>query len=352
MKKRYNGVEYDTDLDYTGLIRQAADSGDPAAAARYEQARNAKIAGEGLPYAATNDYAAWLPGATGASMDFMALINEAVRSGDLAAAARYEQQRNRKIRDQGLTYPETSQFTDWLPENRYRFDPEQDADYAAAKTRMDRAFEAFTRSADFRYDPETDPVYAAYAARYRTEGRAAMEDTLGRAAALTGGYGSTYAESAAQQAYGTYLSRLNDVLPELYGAAYKRHRDAQSDRATEYAYARASADKAYDRAYAQWSGRLQLSRADEASTAARYAAADKAAAEAAETAKRDADSAAADAKKDAESAQKNQTTAKNNLANMIFKTGYTPTDAELAAAGMTRAEAEAWKQAYYTNLWT
>ena len=352
MKKRYNGVEYDTDLDYTDLIRQAAENGDNAAAAQYEQARNAKIAGEGLQYAATNDYAAWLPGATGANTDYMALINEAVQAGDLAAAARYEQQRNRKIRAQGLTYPETSQFVDWLPENRYRFDPEQDADYAAAKERMDQAFQALTQGGDFRYDPESDPVYQAYAARYLRQGRAAMEDTMGRASALTGGYGSTYAESAAQQAYGTYLSRLNDVLPDLYGAAYKRHRDAQSDRATAYADARAATDKAYERAYSQWSSRLQLSRADEQTTAARYAAAEKAAADAAESAKRDADSAAADAKKDAESAQKNQTTAKNTLANMIFKTGYTPTDAELAAAGMTRAEAEAWKQAYYTNLWT
>jgi hypothetical protein len=168
-------------------------------------------------------------------------------------------------------------------------------------------------------------VYQAYAARYLTQGRAAMEDTMGRAAALTGGYGSTYAESAAQQAYGTYLSRLNDVLPDLYGAAYKRHRDAQSDRASHYAYARAAADKAYDRAYEAWAERMQLTRGDETAAAKRYA--------------------------DADSADDKRTQSrKSDLGAMIFKTGYTPTDAELEAAGMTRAEAEAWKQAYLRNL--
>ena len=40
---------------------------------------------------------------------------------------------------------------------------------------------------------------------------------------------------------------------------------------------------------------------------------------------------------------------KSDLGAMILKTGYTPTDAELAAAGMTRDEAEAWKQAYLTG---
>ena len=72
---------------------------------------------------------------------------------------------------------------------------------------------------------------------------------------------------------------------------------------------------------------------DEAYTARRYAEADRAA-----------ESAVSDADKARQSR-------KSELGEMIFKTGYTPTDAELAAAGMTRAEAEAWKQAYYRNLW-
>ena len=264
--------------------------------------------------------------------DYTLLIREAVAAGDLAAAARYEQQRNQKIISEGLGYPTTDQYAAYLPENRYRFDPEGDADYTAAKARMDAAFRALTEGGHFSYDPDADPVYQAYASRYLREGRAAMEDTLGRTASLTGGYGSSYASAAAQQMYEAYLGRLHDVLPELYAAAWKRHRERQSDRAAAYNYARADADRAYDRAYDRWEKQLKLSREDEAYTAGRYAAADKAAADA------------------ASGADKARQSRRSDLGEMIFKTGYTPTDAELAAAGMTRAEAEAWKQAYYRNL--
>ena len=46
-----------------------------------------------------------------------------------------------------------------------------------------------------------------------------MKDTMGQAAALTGGYGSSYAESSAQQQYDAYLQQLGDIVPELAGKA-------------------------------------------------------------------------------------------------------------------------------------
>lgn len=52
-----------------------------------------------------------------------------------------------------------------------------------------------------------------------------MKDTMGQAAALTGGYGSSYAESAAQQQYDAYLQQLGDIVPELYTLAYSRYQD-------------------------------------------------------------------------------------------------------------------------------
>lgn len=56
----------------------------------------------------------------------------------------------------------------------------------------------------------------------------AMMDTLGQAAALTGGYGSSYAQSAGQQAYQSYLQGLNDKIPELYQLALERY-DREAD---------------------------------------------------------------------------------------------------------------------------
>ena len=62
-----------------------------------------------------------------------------------------------------------------------------------------------------------------------SEGSRAMRDTMGQAAALTGGYGSSYAQSAGQQQYALYLQKLGEAMPELYQAAYERY-SAEGDR--------------------------------------------------------------------------------------------------------------------------
>lgn len=133
----------------------------------------------------------------------------------------------------------------------------------------------------FSYDIGTDPVYQQYREQYQRQGRLAMQDTMGQAAALTGGYGSTYGEQVGQQAYNAYLQNLNDVVPDLYNAAYNRYRDEGTDLYNQYgllsdrenqAYsryrdtvndyysdlsdARSAYDSAYSRDYNQWSDQL------------------------------------------------------------------------------------------------
>ena len=65
----------------------------------------------------------------------------------------------------------------------------------------------------FSYDPATDPLYARYSEAYQAQGRAAMRDTVAETAALTGGYASTYAASAGQQAYRDQLSAAGRPAP-------------------------------------------------------------------------------------------------------------------------------------------
>ena len=77
----------------------------------------------------------------------------------------------------------------------------------------------------FTYSPAADPLYGIYRDQYQREGRRAMRDSAGQAADLTGGYGSSYAQAAGQQQYDQYLQKLNQVLPELYSAAYDRYKD-------------------------------------------------------------------------------------------------------------------------------
>lgn len=76
---------------------------------------------------------------------------------------------------------------------------------------------------EFSYDFNADPIYQQYKDRYIQGGRRAMQDTMANAAALTGGYGNSYASTAGNLAYQQYLSGLNDVIPDLYSNAYNKY---------------------------------------------------------------------------------------------------------------------------------
>ena len=75
----------------------------------------------------------------------------------------------------------------------------------------------------FSYDVNKDALYHQYADQYTRQGKLASMDTMGQAAALTGGYGSSYGQSVGQQTYQAYLQQLNEVVPELYGMALDQH---------------------------------------------------------------------------------------------------------------------------------
>lgn len=108
-----------------------------------------------------------------------------------------------------------------------------DAYDSAYRQRLAALYDEIEGRRAFSYDPETDSAFAQYARLYRQKGRAAMEDTMGQAAALTGGYGSSYAENAGQQAYGQYMQELMALLPQLREqaqAAYDREGQALQTR--------------------------------------------------------------------------------------------------------------------------
>lgn len=75
----------------------------------------------------------------------------------------------------------------------------------------------------FQYDVNTDALYQNYKQQYEQQGKKAMKDTFGQAAALTGGYGNTYAQNVGQQAYQGYMQQLTDKIPELYGLALDKY---------------------------------------------------------------------------------------------------------------------------------
>lgn len=88
---------------------------------------------------------------------------------------------------------------------------------------LNALFEKIMNREKFTYDPNSDPLYQQQRDLYVQQGQQAMQDTMGQAAGLTGGYGSSYSQNAGQQAYNAYLQRLGEVVPELYGAAADRY---------------------------------------------------------------------------------------------------------------------------------
>ena len=75
----------------------------------------------------------------------------------------------------------------------------------------------------FSYDADSDPLFQQMLASSMTSGKTAMQDTMGQAAALTGGYGSTYATTAANQAYNAYIQDAYNNLPEYYQLALEAY---------------------------------------------------------------------------------------------------------------------------------
>lgn len=82
---------------------------------------------------------------------------------------------------------------------------------------------------DFKYDFADDPMYAAIRDNYARQGKLAMQDTVGKASAATGGYGNSYAASAGAQAYNQYMAQTSEMIPELYQMAYTLHADKKND---------------------------------------------------------------------------------------------------------------------------
>lgn len=81
----------------------------------------------------------------------------------------------------------------------------------------------------FTYDLNGDALYQQYKDQYMNQGKLAMQDTIGQASAMTGGYGNSYAATAGNQAYQGYLQKLNDVVPELYQMALDKYNKEGQD---------------------------------------------------------------------------------------------------------------------------
>lgn len=130
---------------------------------------------------------------------------------------------------------------------------------------LEEMYNKIVNREDFKYDLNADALYEQYQDRFANMGQMAMQDTMGQAAALTGGYGSSYAQNAGQQAYNQYLAQLNDIVPELYAQAYGRYQDEGQALMQQYGMLGDMADREYAMymdQYNQWLAQQQMARED------------------------------------------------------------------------------------------
>ena len=158
---------------------------------------------------------------------------------------------------QAYKAPSVSAAAQNLAQLRAGYKPEQDSAVTAAKSKLD-ALQKPSQSAQlmavrdkvlsrspFSYDMNADTLYQQYKDSYTRQGKLAMQDTVGQAAALTGGYGNSYAQTAGQQVYNGYMQQLNDVVPQLYQLALDKYNQETSDLYNKYGLYKSDYDTKY-----------------------------------------------------------------------------------------------------------
>lgn len=191
------------------------------------------------------------------------------------------------------------------------------AKLAAWDDELEALYARLSGRGDFRWDAASDGLYQAARDRAVVGGRLAMRDTMGQAAALTGGYGSSWAQAVGQREYDDYLRSLGEAMPQFYAMARQNWQDEGDALRDRYGllYQRASDER--DRLAAAQRAAAQ----SEKDALARQAAADRAA------------------------AQQRQS-GFNALVKIIQSSGYRPSDAELESTGLSRSAADALAEAW------
>lgn len=90
-------------------------------------------------------------------------------------------------------------------------------------------------SRKFSYDVNKDAMFQSLKQLYNDQARSNMADAQGQAAALTGGYGNSYATAVGQQAAQSTQEQLADRIPELQQLALSRYQQEGTDLQNQYA---------------------------------------------------------------------------------------------------------------------
>lgn len=110
---------------------------------------------------------------------------------------------------------------------QYRSNPEYERQMNLAETGQPTYYDEYANARDalvkdlenstsFKFDPVESGLYNNYAQDYRLLGNVAAAATQDVTEGLSGGYGTTYSGTVANQGLDTYLASEKDIIPQLY----------------------------------------------------------------------------------------------------------------------------------------
>jgi hypothetical protein len=192
------------------------------------------------------------PGATTASLDAAEAIKKIpvvgntfnVNNTEKSQAATASRTATNQQKTTQTSAPSQTKQTDqkpsWMSDSSYagvteQWNPKSDPTIIAAEQTINEAMEwiknpsnldrlnsiwdEYTGREKFSYDYAADPMFQNMMAGMKTQGQLAMENAMAEAAGLTGGYASSWSQSAGQQAYNQLLQKGYDNLPAYYQMA-------------------------------------------------------------------------------------------------------------------------------------
>ncbi len=159
------------------------------------------------------------------------------------------------------TQPATSSAVDYAQQLLEQAQQAKPGAYESQwKSQLDGILSKLTNREAFSYDAQSDALYQMYKDQYTQAGKQAMQDTMGQAATLTGGYGNSYAQNVGQQAYNAYLQDLTAKIPELQAQAYEMYQAEGDDLKDQYSLYSNQEAQDYDRYnddYSKWNQEYQ-----------------------------------------------------------------------------------------------
>lgn len=144
-------------------------------------------------------------------------------------------------------YQQSQQVTDTYNRLQDTLNNKPGAFSSSYTDKLNSLYDQLMNREKFSYNFNADPMYKMYAEKYTQQGKQAMQDTMGQAAALTGGYSSSYSQTAGQQTYQNYLQQLNDMIPELRNQAYQEWQAEGEDLKDKYNLTQNAYNNEYER---------------------------------------------------------------------------------------------------------